>query len=287
MGQFSKSTDDWGVSEALGFMLIFTLVIVGIGLVTLYGYPMLLQQQTSADEQIMQKNMIVLQNDVKSITYKMVPYKETSLKIGGGTLFSNSPLSDPTAPTFTIWDSNTGSGNPWVDNYRSGDLRYESTSAQTDISLQNGAVVMRKRVEPGSVILTEPRWFYDEETNTMVISLIVLNNTETLSRAGIGTVQMVMHTAPEIVLSPMPLPPPATASELPAGTTIWVSYDPGASTDDYSVAWNNYFINTMKMTDQGLCGIPTATARCYSFRTDVSKPAYLVIKKFEVTIQSL
>lgn len=286
MEQYNKRTNDWGVSEALGFMLIFAMVIVGIGLVTLYGYPMLLQQQTSADEQIMQKNLIVLQNDVKSITYKMVPYKETSLKIGGGTLFSNSPLSDPTAPTFTIWDDQTGSGTPWVDNYRSGDLRYESNSAQSHISLQNGAVVMRKTVEPGSAMIAEPRWFYDEETNTMVISLIVLNNTETLSRAGIGTVQMVMHTAPEIVLAPMPLPPPATASELPAGTIIYVKYEPGISTDDYSVAWNNYFVNTMKMTEV-VCPIGGATARCYSFQTDNSKPAYLVIKKFEVTIQSL
>ena len=75
-----------GVSESIGFLLIFTIVIAGIGLVSLYGYPMLLKQQTSADEQIMEKNMIVLQNDVKSLAYKTVPYKETSLKIGGGAL---------------------------------------------------------------------------------------------------------------------------------------------------------------------------------------------------------
>ena len=40
-------------------MLIFGIVIAGIGLVTLYGYPLLLQQQVSADEKIMEKNMIV------------------------------------------------------------------------------------------------------------------------------------------------------------------------------------------------------------------------------------
>jgi hypothetical protein len=57
-----------GVSEAIGFILIFSIVIAGIGLVTLYGYPMLLKQQTSANERIMEKNMIVLQNDVKSLT---------------------------------------------------------------------------------------------------------------------------------------------------------------------------------------------------------------------------
>ena len=34
-----------GVSESIGFLLIFTLMITGIGLVTLYGYPLLVQQQ--------------------------------------------------------------------------------------------------------------------------------------------------------------------------------------------------------------------------------------------------
>ena len=65
-------------------MLIFGIVIAGIALVTLYGYPLLLQQQTGADEKIMEKNMIVLQNDMKSLEDKTVPFKETSLKIGGG-----------------------------------------------------------------------------------------------------------------------------------------------------------------------------------------------------------
>jgi hypothetical protein len=76
--------NDRGVSEAIGFILIFSLIIAGIGLVTLYGYPLLLQQQVGADEKIMEKNMIVLQNDMKSLAYKTVPFKETALKIGGG-----------------------------------------------------------------------------------------------------------------------------------------------------------------------------------------------------------
>lgn len=282
MNYREKTTED-GVSEALGFMLIFSMVIVGIGLVTLYGYPMLLQQQTSADEQIMEKNMIVLQNDVKSITYKTVPYKETSLKISGGTLFSESPLSDLTAPTFTIWESASGPGSPWVENYRPGELRYESDSAQVRISLQNGAVVMKKTVEPGSVMLAEPRWFFDEATNTMVIPLMVLNNTEAISRTGIGNVQMMMDWDPEVVVPPAPL----TSTVLPPGTTIFVLYDPGASTKDYSQAWNNYFVNTVGMTEFGPCPIGSPTARCWQKTITTPGNVNLIIKKFDVMIKTL
>ena len=68
-------SNEQGVSESIGFMLIFTIVIAGIALVTLYGYPLLLQQQVGAEEKIMEKNMIVLQNDMKSLAYKTVPYQ--------------------------------------------------------------------------------------------------------------------------------------------------------------------------------------------------------------------
>ena len=35
--------DDRAVSEAIGFILILGLVLTGIGLVTLYGYPVLVK----------------------------------------------------------------------------------------------------------------------------------------------------------------------------------------------------------------------------------------------------
>ncbi len=97
-------SNDKGVSESIGFMLIFGIVIAGIGLVTLYGYPLLIQQQVSADEKIMEKNMIVLQNDLKSLAYKTVPFKETSLKIGGGSLTVYNSSYTPSIFTIDITD---------------------------------------------------------------------------------------------------------------------------------------------------------------------------------------
>ena len=176
-----RRTGDEGVSESIGFLLIFTMVIVGIGLVTLYGYPMLLQQQTSADKQIMEKNMIVLQNDMKSLTYKTVPYKETSLNIGGGSLTVYNTTYTPPTSTIRIYDtSGTSVCHQYTTQVTCG---ITSISAGADISLQNGAVVTRDLVTPGSAMLAQPRWFYDAQTNTMVINLISLNSSDALSRA--------------------------------------------------------------------------------------------------------
>jgi hypothetical protein len=228
---------------------------------------MLTQQQVSADEQIMEKNMIVLQNDMKSLAYKTVPYKETSLKIGGGSLtVYNTSVSPPTS-RITISDNDM---KTYIDSFRSGDLRYESVNAKTDISLQNGAVVKRDRLGQGSVMLAEPRWFYDGTSNTMVINLISINNTGIYSRTGIGTVQMALRESNY------------TYKSIDAGVEVYVDYTPDTDAD-FSTAWDNYFVNSLMMVRQGVTG----TTVSYLLPFDNTKPAILVIKKYDVLIKSL
>jgi hypothetical protein len=255
-----------GVSESIGFLLIFTIVIAGIGLVTLYGYPMLLKQQTSADEQIMEKNMIVLQNDVKSLAYKTIPYKETSLKIGGGVLTVYNSTYTPASSSIKIYDSST----VYVDAFRSGDLMYSSDSAGTDISLQNGAVVLLRHAEPGSVMLAEPRWFYDSQTNTMVINLVNITSTGMMAKMGIGTVQMELGETQFLKTDT----PPLTAE-------VYLEYTPDP-VQDYSIAWDNYFQKTLGMTL--ISGTPGNGAM---LKYQLPQTTTLVIKQYEVNIRSL
>ncbi len=256
--------NDRGVSESIGFLLIFTIVIVGIGLVTLYGYPLLLKQQVSADEKIMEKNMIVLQNDVKSLAYKTVPYKETSLKIGSGSLTIYNSSYQPSFSNITIKDAS----GTYVDKFEPGELRYESISAQTDISLQNGAVILRPRLSSGSVMLSEPRWFLDinpvTNTKTMVINLINFTSDGIMGREGIGTVRMKLGEDSYTQLTPT--------------GDVTIIYTPNPAMD-YSVAWDNYF-----MKIPGI--IPTAgpgTSTTYTLQSVNS----LVIKMYEVKIESI
>jgi hypothetical protein len=248
-----------GVSESIGFMLIFTLVIVGIGLVTLYGYPILLQTQTNADERIMEKNMIVLQNDVKSLTYKSVPYKETSLKVGGGFLTVYNTTFNPT-PSFTIADLS----GP-ITTFNPGQLQYESVSAQQIITIENGAVITRPMYETGSVMLAEPRWFSDTDPitskTTSVIYLIGINSTEMMSQAGVGTVRMQLSETNYTEIS------------TPANQ-VTVTYVPDPA-NNFSVAWHNYITNSLKWIENppGTYKLPT---------TDT-----LVIKRYDIMVKGL
>jgi hypothetical protein len=234
-----------------------------------------------ADEKIMEKNMIVLQNDVKSLAYKTVPFKETSLKIGGGSLtIYNSSAATPSS-NISIDNSVVASYlPPFTVNTRftPGELRYESLSSQTDISLQNGAVVLRPHSASGSVMLAEPRWFFDKVTNTMVINLIEFTSETIMAKEGIGTVQMSLTGEPYY-----------NETLVPMNGNVTITYNPGA-TQDYSVAWDYYIWNTWNIPQSykaaGKSGTPgTGTPVIYYLNNAGSTPMTLVIKIFKVNIR--
>ena len=266
-----------GASEAIGFLLIFSIVMAGIGLVTLYGLPMLLQQQTGADEKIMEKNLIVLQNDFKSVVYKTIPYKETSLKIASGSLNVN--RAREAGPRFRIGSSSGGNEYLPLDpaaGVPTGDLRYLSSQSQAEISLQNGAVVKRDLTVSGSIMLAQPRWFYDATTQTLVINIVTVNGTSSImAREGIGTVQMELGLAPDYPTNYVYLT--STSAPPLSSSTVYVTYDPDTG-QDYSTAWRNYFEKPMKMTCSG-----TSTLTCQT--TD--PVSILVIKRTDVFIRSV
>jgi hypothetical protein len=172
--------------------------------------------------------------------------------------------------SFSIYDDQGAIGpisDPIV--FYPGDLRYESISAQTGMSLENGAVVKRMLAEEGSAMLAEPRWFYDDQTNTAVIYLIGFNTTDMMSRTGIGTVKMELGQANYTEYG---------YDKIVTGDKIHITYTPNTNAN-YSTAWENYFRNTMKMEPTGSSGefvLPTYHA-----------PAKLVINRYEIIIKSL
>lgn len=255
------------VSEAIGFILIFGIIILGIGLVTLYGYPVLIKQQSSADQRIMEKSMIVIQNDIKSLCYKSVPFKETTLKVTGGSL--NVFNQSVTTQNFKIFKNmNPVYVFPLGNQFNPGELRYQSNDEGMIVTIENGAVIFRQYWGVGSTMLAEPRWFVDIDPifgkTTIVIYLIGIDSTESLGRSGVGTVELVLNQTYY------------TQENLASGDIIRVTYTPG-SDNDYSTAWGNYLINSLKYTDMG----------GGNYELIVPSPGTLVIKYYDVIVKSL
>ena len=252
--------NDRAVSEAIGFILILGLVLTGIGLVTLYGYPVLVKEQSSTDVKNMERAMIVIQNDMKSLCFKNVPYKESTLQVSGGTLevidFSESKSS------FKI-KTTDGQRYPPSGQLKLGELRYRSDRSTEVITLENGAVITRQEGSAGSAMLAEPRWFYDGPTKTFVIYIMNVTADERMAKSGMATVRMSLKNTD-------------TKSYTPTNP-VTVTYTTDTN-NDHSVAWKNYLTSPM-------VGMRKASSPLDTYEiSDVDK---LVIKEYTIEILSI
>ncbi|MDD3932546.1 DUF7289 family protein [Methanoculleus sp. UBA303] len=240
------------VSEAIGFILILGIVISGIGLVTLYGYPVLMKEQSNTDVKNMERAMIVIQNDMKSLCFKNVPYKESTLQVSGGTLeVIGSTVG--AKPEFEI----SGAGFNTI-TFHPGALIYRSDRGTEVITLENGAVMTRQEDATGSAMLAEPRWFYDGPTETFVIYLMNIT-AERMAKSGMATVRMSLANA-------------TVHKPTDNAGDVTVTYTKDEDDDnDHSVAWENYLTGSLKMS--GSSGAYTLSG--------VKK---LVIKEYEIKI---
>ena len=274
------------VSESIGYLIIFGLVITGIGLITLYGYPLLMQQQSSANMRNMEQTMIVLQNDIKSLTYKLANYKETALRVSGGSLSLYGP--SYTLQKFKI-KVNEGFGDqdlflpPFL-----GELRYLSTSDNTVIALENGAVIEKPLNAKGSFMLADPRWYLDNSSGrrTLVINFMNLSTmaspTQLLSQTGVGNVRMRLDRTNMTTRS-------VDWGPLGSGAVITITYYPFNNEtimpDGYGLAWKTYLTNPNNFEGDMVCtGNPLNAEPLVCTISDIQN---IVIKEYDIVVETL
>ncbi|MBP1928716.1 hypothetical protein J2741_001263 [Methanolinea mesophila] len=254
----SGQMKDCAVSETIGFVLILGIVITGIGLVTLYGYPALMAQQAEANIRNMEKTMIVLQTDVNTMAFKSVPYQETTIQVAGGTLsvVSSDDGSELNNKFFRI----TNQTSTILPDTKIGQIKYQSENEPVIIGLQNGAVVKWQLDQSGggSTMMSEPRWFFDSTSGTLVVPITSVYSTNALTNSGISTVRLILTEEKQDEY-------PFSPSE-----TVHITYSDLYG--DYNTAWKNYF-NTFESTPNPTVDIP-----------NVNK---LVVKQYKITVLSL
>jgi hypothetical protein len=256
-----------GVSETVGYIIIFGIMMAGIGLVTLYGYPILLNQQASSNIQNMERNMISLQTDVNSLTFKNVPYKESTVQVSGGSLSVSIP--DANTPFFRIIPQN---GAPI--SFQPGNIHYLDDSQGAYVELLNGAVVQRYNGQVGSVMISDPRWYYDPGQNVLVVPWINITSDVAYSTSGISTVQMAITD-----------PPIEYAVYNPGTLDISYGQDPNVlpiSDDLYRAAWSNYLTGSKF----GMTKYPDVFWDNYTF-SPATPLSQMVVKIYTVKILKL
>jgi len=255
---------EWAVSETVGFVIILGIIMSGIGLVTLYGYPALLERQADANIKNMEKTLIVLQTDVNTLAYKNVPYQETTIQVSGGTLSVAPHHSEPYF-NITVGANHT--------QFFPGKLRFISEDGGTIVLLENGGVIKRYPGITGSVMIAEPRWYYDAPTETLVITLINITGSN-LAQTGIGTISMQLD----------PDNPPR-AQRIPVeGNEVYIKYKNDIASDDFYRAWKLFF----DKPDLNLEFDPLKSNPEFDFTYKNDTPLkWVVLKTVNITVLSL
>jgi hypothetical protein len=208
----------------------------------------------------MEKNMLVLQSDLKSLTFKSVPFQETTMQVSGGTLKIKEEPNNPPMET-PYFEYQIGGSKEY---FAPGELRFESSDGQATVTIENGAVHIRYWSSPGSAMLSDPSWFYDAATDTYVIQMIRMNATSNMVQTGIGDIKMQLSDANQRNVTLI--------------ADDYIRYKSNAAYH-YGTAWDNYFKNPDLNLDEG-------SDDKFMFKTN-SPNTKIIIKYYNVTYLSL
>lgn len=147
--------DRRGQSEVLGFVFVFTLLVLTIGVVFALGLPAVENTRDAERVTNVERAFEVLDDNVDDMMRRDVPSRATEIKLAGGTLTVEE------SSTITIYAENnetpsdnetfTGTTRPIV--YSDDD---------TEIALSYGAIL--RSDDDASVMLAEPDWLVDDRT---------------------------------------------------------------------------------------------------------------------------
>lgn len=158
-------------AEVLGFVFVFTIILLSVGAVTAFGIPGLQSLQEEEETTNMVRAFDILGDDLGDIYRGGAPRRATGMRIEGGSLsFGNETRLRVTAAAGGDTATFTSDTKPVV--YDDGE--------GTELVYEAGAVVRSDR--GASVLLGEPGWVVNE--SRVVIPLVTVENESEGALAG-------------------------------------------------------------------------------------------------------
>lgn len=143
--------NDRGVTDIVGYVLIFSLIVTTVGVVTTTGYGTLEDRQTAERINNIERAFDVLANNVADVYREGAPSRATEMRLAGGTLRYGEPV--------TIRVESTADPN-LNESVRARPLVYAEDD--TEIVYVSGAVL--RSDGDASIMLREPPFRFDGST---------------------------------------------------------------------------------------------------------------------------
>ncbi len=166
------------VSEVIGYVIIFGIVMLAIGMIYAVGFPVLRSSTDATQFQSIEQGFLILQTDLFKVALDQAPVRTTKL----GTAEGGSLRSDPAACNMTIEITHGGTR----DNHSILMGNIEFNSRVGSVACENGAVVVK--YQAGSVMLSKPRMFNSTDQGDILFSLVKINDSFSSLGGGIAQV---------------------------------------------------------------------------------------------------
>ena len=219
--KFLKSES--AVSEVVGFILVFSIIMLAIGVIYAVGYPTIQSSKENTQFQNMEQSFMVLQSNINTVAFGHAPGRTLETSLGSGSITVNS------SKGHIIVEN----GETWY-NGPLGAIEYEKEGRR--IAYEGGGVW--KRYPAGAALkLSGPRIFVQDTSDgnrTVFVSIINISSENGISSVGgEGTASVVVRSKP---------------STYPLNITYF--YDNVIITvkSDYADAWGRHFNGIIDLT---------------------------------------
>ncbi|HTY91831.1 MAG TPA: hypothetical protein VMC84_11695 [Methanocella sp.] len=156
--------EDEAVSETLGYILIFGIVLTCIAFILLVGNSMLDTAKSQNNFKSMEQGLTVLSSDMKQVALEGTPVKTTRIHMEGGSI-ANYNASNELIVKFN--------GVTEYDNY-TGNITFQSSTDPSIISIENGGLWEMTNINSSDIVVLKPRIYYIPQTKTLIMNVIRL-----------------------------------------------------------------------------------------------------------------
>ncbi|MCK4476659.1 MAG: hypothetical protein KAU16_08025 [Methanophagales archaeon] len=223
--KFLKSES--AVSEVVGFILVFSIIMLAIGVIYAVGYPSIQSSKESTQFQNMEQSFMVLQSDIKTVAFDQAPVKTLKTSLGGGSLTVY-----PDAGWIDV--STTAGGGYVIRNVTIGAIEYEKSGRS--IAYEGGGV-WEKYPAGAAIKLSEPRIFvHNTSTGNRSVFVSIINISSEIGISSVGG----EGAASVVARFNRSSSPYINSTSVPYTVTITV-------TSDYADAWGRYFNETLEV----------------------------------------
>ena len=210
------------VSEVIGFIMVFSIVMLAISAIYAVGYPTIQSSKENAQFQNMEQSFMVLQSNINTVAFGQAPGRTLETSLGGGSIAVNSSKGFIIVKNGAEWYSGT-----------IGAIEYEKEGRR--IAYEGGGV-WKKYPAGAALKISEPRIFVHNTSDgnrTVFVSIINISSENGISSVGgEGTASVVVRSKP----STYPLNITYLSTGSGPGDTVNITV-----TSDYADAWERYF----------------------------------------------